>query len=116
MHVDAVIYRLIRISPLSLLSVEQKFLSFRLVLQSPVGVNKGGNIRDAIQCTGTSLYGPLVSDARCVNLCNYELRNGLCIVQGGSYVMRDVRLVHCWTPSGPAVHHALLNCHPVLVY
>jgi hypothetical protein len=115
-HVDAVVYRLIRISPLSLLSVEQKFLSFRLVVQSLVGVSKGGNLRDAIQYTGTSLYGPVVSDAGCVNLCNYELRNGLCIIQGGSYVMHDGRLIHCWTASGPAVPHALRNCHPVLVY
>jgi len=72
-------------SPLSLLSVEQKLLSFRLVLQFLVDISKGGgeNLRYAIQYTGTSLYGTVVSDASCVNLCNYELRNGLCNTGGG---------------------------------
>jgi len=114
-HIDAV-SNVVYISPLSLLNVEQKFLSFRLDLQSLVGVSKGGNLRDAIHYTGTRLYGPVVSVARCVNLCNYELSNGLCIIQGGSYVLSDGRLVHCWTAGGPAASHALRNCHPVLVY
>jgi len=94
-------------SPLSLLIVEQKFLSFPLVLQFLVGVSKGGNLRYTIQYTGSSLYGPVVSDARCVNMCNYELRNGLCNTGGCSYVLRYGRLVHSWTASGPAAPHAL---------
>ena len=35
-----------------------------------------------------------MSDARCVNLCTYELLNRLLKIQSGSYVLRAGRLVH----------------------
>jgi len=36
--------------------------------------------------SGRDSYRPMISDARCVNLYNYELRNRLCIIYSGSLV------------------------------
>jgi len=65
-----------------------------VVSEPLVFASKGGGFRDAIQCTETSCYGPVMSDARCANLCNYELRSRLGIAQHGSHVLRVGRLDH----------------------
>jgi hypothetical protein len=57
-----------------------------------VFASEGGGFRDAIRYTETSCYGPVMSDARCANLCSYELRSRLGITQDGSHVLRAGRL------------------------
>jgi hypothetical protein len=63
-----------------------------VVSEAPVFASKGGGFRNAFHCTETSCYGPVMLDARCDNLCNYELHSRLGIAQDGSHVLRAGRL------------------------
>ena len=63
-----------------------------VVSEPLVFARKVGGFRDAIQHTETSCYGTVMSDARCANLCNYELRSRLGKQQHGSHVLSIGRL------------------------
>ena len=56
--------------------------------ESSVFLGKGNDLREQFQCTENTKYGPIMSDARWVNLCKYKQRDRMRIVHSGSFMYK----------------------------